>query len=160
MRSCPVVDRCTFPGCVNAIWVKQLGLCSSHYTQVNRGKPLTALRTYKPIMSIIARARPQGDCLILETETDRDDKRKRLSYQGHTWLAHRLSFVLSGRHLPNGSVVHHICATETCINPEHLQLADQADNNLEMLARRTYEARIRSLEARVAELEGLLGLKC
>lgn len=38
--------------------------------------------------------------------------------------------------------VHHRCAVRACVRPEHLQRATTASNNLEMLARRGYEARL------------------
>ena len=71
-------------------------------------------------------------------------------------MAHRLSFFLATGAEIGKQVVHHKCANSRCINPDHLERASQADNTLEMLARRDYEARIRALEARVEELEAQL----
>lgn len=71
-------------------------------------------------------------------------------------MAYRLVYEDKKGPLPHGVHVHHICADTRCVNPDHLQSADQADNNLEMLGRRSYEARISALEARVKELEAQL----
>jgi hypothetical protein len=41
---------------------------------------------------------------------------------------------------------HHRCGNSACINPDHLQLVTNADNNAEMLARKYYVSRIKDLE--------------
>jgi hypothetical protein len=72
------------------------------------------------------------------------------------WLAHRLMYVFHTGEDISGKAIHHTCAQTQCINPEHLQLASYAENNLEMLARRDYEAEIARLNDRVTELEAQL----
>jgi uncharacterized small protein (DUF1192 family) len=46
-----------------------------------------------------------------------------------------------------------LCSFE---DPEHLQTATKADNTLEMLARKDYEAEIARLQLRIIELEAEL----
>lgn len=55
--------------------------------------------------------------------------------------------------------LHHTCANRPCVNPEHLVPTSQAENTLEMLSRRGYEARISLLESRISDLESLLSLQ-
>ncbi|WP_416382342.1 HNH endonuclease [Nocardia transvalensis] len=46
----------------------------------------------------------------------------------------------------DSNACHHRCGKSACINPDHLQLVTNADNNAEMLARKYYVSRIRELE--------------
>lgn len=48
---------------------------------------------------------------------------------------------------------HHTCANTLCVNPEHLQPATAAENNLEMNARKSFIARIAELENALKEIE-------
>lgn len=72
---------------------------------------------------------------------------------GRHWLMHRVSKSAEMRRwLQPHEVVHHKCATKSCINPAHLQVVEQAHNAAEMMHRRYYEQRIAELEA---ELEAM-----
>lgn len=42
--------------------------------------------------------------------------------------AHRVSFMLSGRDLPEGAVVDHACRTRLCVNPQHLRAVTRLEN--------------------------------
>lgn len=59
---------------------------------------------------------------------------------------HRVTYEYSTGSSAEGMTVHHKCANPPCCNPDHLQLATQNENMAEMHARRSYEARIKSLE--------------
>lgn len=48
---------------------------------------------------------------------------------------------------PPDSVVHHVCARTSCVNPDHLQRVTQRENAAEMLERNYYLGRIAALEA-------------
>lgn len=101
----------------------------------------------------------QGDCLLFGKNQNQrygsvwvveDDGTKRFL------LAHRYMYELHTGEDIKGVTVHHVCANPRCINPEHLQRASQAENTLEMLARRDYEAEIARLNERIADLESQL----
>ena len=76
-----------------------------------------------------------------------------IDVNGKRMRVHRL--VLEMKHgAPLGSQsAHHMCANSVCVNPDHLQPVTQRDNVAEMLARHSYEARIRELEAAVRSLD-------
>jgi hypothetical protein len=42
--------------------------------------------------------------------------------------AHRVSFELSGRTIPDGLVLDHLCGVTICVNPDHLDPVTQAEN--------------------------------
>lgn len=45
--------------------------------------------------------------------------------------AHRLSVILSGRDIPEGMVVDHICRRPACVNPAHLRVVTVRENTIE-----------------------------
>ena len=95
----------------------------------------------------------KADCNI-NKETNCWEWKRRISGSGYplarfgkrSILLHRASLEMSeGK--PLGVLhAHHKCANPACVNPNHLEPATAADNNLEMLARNSYIARIAELE--------------
>lgn len=55
--------------------------------------------------------------------------------QQRRWGAHRFSWVLHCGQIPRGLGVLHTCDNGLCVNPEHLYLGTQGDNNRDMVAR-------------------------
>lgn len=51
-----------------------------------------------------------------------------IGYDGSMLYAHRVSVVLSGRKIPKGLVVDHICRNPACVNPKHLRVVTQKEN--------------------------------
>jgi hypothetical protein len=68
-------------------------------------------------------------------------------------MAHRSSYEVFIGPIPDGCIVHHMCTTKDCVNPEHLQAIGPENNVAEMFERKFYQKRIAELEARVHELE-------
>jgi hypothetical protein len=52
--------------------------------------------------------------------------------------AHRVGYVLSHGPIPDGMVVRHTCDTPACVNPAHLKLGTQGDNNRDTVQRRRH----------------------
>lgn len=70
-----------------------------------------------------------------------------------THLVHRQAFMLWREQIPSSVPIHHKCGNSPCFNPDHLQVASQADNTLEMLGRRAFAGRIQALESALAEVD-------
>lgn len=50
---------------------------------------------------------------------------------GSSTPSHRVSLLISGREIPDGYVVDHICRNRLCVNPHHLRAVTPAINTLE-----------------------------
>ena len=62
----------------------------------------------------------------------------RFHAEGRSVMAHRVTVWLSGRSIPNGMEVDHICRNRSCVNPEHLRVVTHREN---LLAGETITAR-------------------
>jgi hypothetical protein len=151
-RATKVPQNCTFEGCDRPHDAK--GLCSGHNKQRYEGRPLKPLIvkrhgdwTLEKLLSLTTR---EGSCMV------RSRKYSKVSHHGKGVHAHWLAYVLHTGEQTKGIQIHHTCANAKCINPEHLQRASTADNMLEMLGRRDYEAEIAYLKAENARLRALL----
>lgn len=45
--------------------------------------------------------------------------------------AHRVSVFMSGREIPEGMCVDHICRVRTCVNPDHLRVVTHRQNTID-----------------------------
>jgi hypothetical protein len=117
-----------------------------------RGQELKPLRVMGKwtLEKLLSKAEFDGYCLNWRS------KYGRVTYLGSIWGVHTLAYHLATGEDTTGRQIHHKCANAWCIKPDHLEPASNAQNTLEMFARKDYEVRISALEARVNELEAQL----
>jgi Zinc-binding loop region of homing endonuclease len=60
----------------------------------------------------------------------------RMNVRGKQFLAHRLSLMLEGLHVPKRAVVMHLCHVPSCVAPHHLRVGSQAENMADRIRRR------------------------
>lgn len=146
---------CSRAGC---IWpVHARSLCEPHYQGAYRRGELSSA-PYAPkfrswtIEKVLANCDKLGNCFIWKgAPTSRYPD---LRHNGVAMKVHRFVYQMStGDPHIAGAQIHHTCANSRCVNPEHLQRASQADNVLEMLSRRDYEAQIAALQTQLRDLE-------
>lgn len=68
-----------------------------------------------------------GDCWIW-TACTLSDGYGRFSLGGKVMLAHRVSLLLSGRDIPAGMEVDHLCRTPACVNPAHMECVTRTEH--------------------------------
>lgn len=54
----------------------------------------------------------------------------RILFDNHHLMAHRISYLLSGKIIPVGKILDHICRQRNCVNPGHLRVVSQKENVL------------------------------
>ena len=69
-------------------------------------------------------------------------------------LAHRFSVLYSGRVIPTGMHVDHLCSVRRCVNPDHLEVVTQAENNRRSARLRTHCSRGHSMENPILAVGG------
>ena len=155
LRQSNIGRVCGFESCERGAAVK--GYCSTHYHQDRAGQEL---RPIGPVPwtaeRVLAEAVPEGDCLVWGRH---QSSRAQVRYEGRNMHAYRLVFMSYTDDYVKGVPIHHKCANEYCVNPDHLEKASASENTLEMLGRKAYEAEIANLKERIAELEELLSIK-
>ena len=52
----------------------------------------------------------------------------RFNYRYRTFSAHRISYQLALRTIPNGFILDHLCTNKLCVNPDHLNPVSYAEN--------------------------------
>lgn len=69
-----------------------------------------------------------GSCWTWTSVRNRPGRYGHFTIHGKKYLAHRLAWFQSGREIPVGMVLDHICGNPICVRIEHLQLVTQALN--------------------------------
>lgn len=59
----------------------------------------------------------------------------KLTIQGKSWRAHRLSYSLFNGGIDDGMFICHTCDNPSCVNPEHLFQGTPQDNVLDMISK-------------------------
>jgi len=167
---------CEFPQCATTVkrfnfTETTLKLCQAHYKQWLRlplGK--RSLDQLNPLEmdrlpcsleeALLRKIRKTRGCWYWEGYAYSDPKRPTIAPYGRlkrpessSFLVHRIAYEVWVGEIPEGMDIHHNCANTLCVKPAHLELATQADNSLEMLARNSYKRYIKTLEKRIRELE-------
>jgi len=133
-------------------------LCPTHYTQMKNGQEMVPVGLHQrpwTAQRILEEAEEIGGCLVWGAHRK---GRASVKFQGRDIPAYRVVFQELVDDAIDGIAIHHKCANAYCVKPDHLEKASAAHNTLEMLGRRAYEAEIKLLKARIAELEAQISI--
>lgn len=120
---------CAYEGCLKPIYRRQ-DLCSGHYQQRNKGKPLTPLGA--PKLSVRQRFEAKftpgspDECWIWQASRYKNGYG--VFNNPVSNYAHRVSYWLYKGELTPGLVIDHMCHTRDCVNPNHLQQVTHIEN--------------------------------
>lgn len=71
---------------------------------------------------------PTSGCWLWEGGSKGSNGYGGVWYEGRNHYAHRIAVLLSGRQIPPGIQVDHLCRVRCCINPAHLDLVTNQEN--------------------------------
>lgn len=80
-------------------------------------------------------SKTENGCWLWTTKTDKDGYGIFHGLQNKQIRAHRFSWVMHNREIPEAILVLHKCDTPGCIRPSHLFLGTPKDNTQDMLAK-------------------------
>lgn len=131
---------CAFPGCDNPPSQKAAkGLCNSHYWQLHKGRPLTALsyRRNRRVPWLEAHVGYTADeCLIWPFSRQQDGRAGGVKVNGKNVMAARVMCEMAHGKPPSPDhEAAHSCGkgNEGCINPSHLRWATPVENKADMI---------------------------
>lgn len=110
------------------------GLCSGHWQQRAKGKPLTPLLSRGGGLSpsevddiLRGDGKSPADCWVW---TGRTNQRGygRIRMGEREVLTHRRAWELAMGAIPEGGIIDHLCHNPACFNPSHLRVADHVRN--------------------------------
>lgn len=154
---------CSFDECDRLAIAKTL--CDTHYRQKRTGKYLQRIksrggRDWQPVeprffKKIKKTLKHPGfdECWLWTGAMQSNQKYGQFYMHGRVYQAHRAAWLYFVGPIPDGEHIHHKCGETRCVNPEHLQLSTQRENNAEMFARRAYEETIDASKRRITQLE-------
>lgn len=120
-------STCSFAGCTKPFHGK--GLCQGHYRQMSLSQELRPLRPASSPVSdrFWAKVSKSETCWVWTGSTVTGYGT--IKVNGVSLRAHRLSFEMANGEIPEGFFVDHVCRNRACVNPDHLRLATQKQNN-------------------------------
>lgn len=136
-------DRtCSIDGCLNGAYIR--GWCNAHYLRWQRyGDPLFTLRA--PGVRFWKRVNKSDRCWTWTGAKFRSGYGQ-FNLNGKQVRAHRWSYEHSYGTIPAGMQIDHECRNRLCVNPGHLRLATNKQNQENRDVKRTSKSGVRGVD--------------
>lgn len=114
-----------------------------------------------------AKVNKTDDCWLWTGSITRNYGKITINYK--PYLAHRVSYILSGNTIPDGLLLRHSCRSKNCVNPGHLTPGTAQDNSNDMIrdgtaprgekgsSAKLTEEQVRVIRARSTENRRIMG---
>lgn len=117
---------CSIDGCDRKLVAR--GYCHRHYCEARRNGMPVVLGTIPVEDRFWSKVDKDGECWNWIARRDANGYGV-FSLHGKTSLAHRVSWELTqGEAPPREMEIDHACRNSSCVNPDHLKLADRSRN--------------------------------
>lgn len=117
---------CQVDGCESRMLA--LGYCVKHYQRMKRRGTTEAVWPIPWEERFWARVNKTDTCWIWTGALS--SGYGTLNVNGKTEYAHRASVRMSGREIPDGMYIDHLCRNPPCVNPDHLEVVTPRENVL------------------------------
>ena len=117
--------RCAAPEPDHVAGRLRRGLCERHYRRLMATGSTAAP---KPIDDLSRYEIDPSDCWLWTGPLYPNGYGKTAQPHDGTQLAHRAIYLASGRAIPDGLDLDHLCRVRRCVNPDHLEPVSRATN--------------------------------
>lgn len=123
--------ECEVAGCDRPRLARRM--CNMHYARARKtgnpgeAAPRRAAAYSDPAAALRAHSRREGECIVWTASTTAQGYGQ-INVNGRVTLAHRYARTLARGPIPEGSIIDHSCRNRSCVNPNHLRIADYSTN--------------------------------
>lgn len=120
-----------------------------HYQRIKKtgrlDQPLSTGADEERFWAKVDRSGGPGSCWLWQAGISGNTGYGNIWWLGRTQSAHRVAYTLLRGSIPPELTIDHLCRVRHCVNPDHLELVTQAENNRRILL--TEQLRSRRSEA-------------
>jgi hypothetical protein len=116
------------------------GLCSRHYQRLKKTgsleQPLATGSDEERFWIKVDRSRGPDTCWLWLAGISGNTGYGNIWWLGRTQSAHRVAYTLVKGSIPPELTIDHLCRVRHCVNPDHMEIVTQAENNRRILVTR------------------------
>lgn len=128
MKQFAKYKKCSSRDCERAVGDKGArGMCPTHYVSWKNAGGLLAARKITTEDRFWAKVNKTSKCWAW-TGSMKQNGYGNFHFRGRVEYAHRASWIIHNGDIPKGMLIDHTCFNHACVNPSHLRLVTQKQN--------------------------------